>query len=338
MLSHHAPPARLLRTFQRKEGSTEPPVLWVYSKTRTRRSVTVTSISAENGYFSGDPNGRTEEEIDKTLNDQYEGPFNKLLPGLCSGLLTHLDPSIVPICSRYMSNLLLRSKPRREATKTHSFRFNEEFERRLQDRLTLRRYAAKVSFHTRTSVPLDVIADASRKFLGDESQSEAIFLQSATTEFSKLPETLMQMHWIVCHSPHLELIQSDAAIALLNRPPVPNAQTHYGDGIAKYGSRWYLPISPRYSLRASADYIADSVLTFQDADQINEYLVRAAHGFVYSSSYDPRVERFTREHLNSLRFFEQLITVDVRREVEEMFTGLLQPDEVTEPGAPGSRS
>jgi len=72
------------------------------------------------------------------------------------------------------------------------------------------------------------------------------------------------------------------------------------------------------------DYIPQTTLSFRDTDLINEYLVRVAHGFVYSSTNQPIVEAFVREHLYSLRFFEHLIRNDVENEVDQMLSGLLE--------------
>ncbi len=325
MLSHHAPPKRLLRNFASTNIS-DTKKLWVYSRDRPARGIhKVTSESAEHGYFKNDPQGRSEGVIEAELNERYEAPFNRVLPGITAGLAHTFDRSLVEVCAEYMGGIFLRSKPWREACKLHSYAFNQELKRRLGDPLTLRRYAAKLSLATRTSVPLHPVLSISEKLLQEELETEQVFFNSATTNWSLVPTYLRRSHWSICSSPELELLQSDVAVALLNTSQ--SGQITFGTGLARQGAEWYLPISPHVALRASAEHISSSVLSFDQANLINEFMVRAAHSFVFSQRYSADVEDFTSRNIYSLHFFRDMLVSNVAAEVETMITGLLTPEE-----------
>ena len=142
-----------------------------------------------------------ESAIEAELNERYEAPFNRVLPALTAGMAHTMDRSLIEVSANYVAGLFLRSKPRREASKKHARDFNAELMRRLEDPLTLRQYAAKISLETGASVPLVAILKASESFLSDERRDEKTFFQSATTEWSRLPEFLKRSYWSICSSP-----------------------------------------------------------------------------------------------------------------------------------------
>ncbi len=321
ILSHHAPTRRLLQNFMWPQPFVQGESrVWVYRKSiRPREAYSLRAESAENGYFAGDPAGRSESVIERELNLLYEAPFHALLPTLTSPLVHLISAEIIPICAAYMGNMFLRAKPLRMASKLKFREVHHAFQERVQSEATLRQYAAVVSFRIGKPVSIEELRTVLIRVAGkSDRQSEAVFFRQATMGLSGIPEKLASMRWDLCETSGVHLIQSDAAIALLNSSPLGDRKTRYGMGIGRLGSEWYMPISPSRCIRASPERITDRILSTALVNEINEYLLRAAVSSVYSAIYNDDLRQAVGDHLHTLRFLDDLLTINIDSVVEDL--------------------
>ncbi len=319
MLSHHAPTRRLLENFQRIDGGPRPS-LWVYSKSiRARQVFNLRKVGSEGRYFGNDPDGRTEEEIEQMLNRNFESDFHALLPTFLSPLCCIVTDEMRIAAAAYVGNLFLRSKPLRIGSERFTERTHARALEILEDPAVLTAHAEQVSKRMGKHVP-DFVAKelAKRTFTNTKNMSDRAFFLRSTKEFSRLPKALAGLNWTICRTEGPQFIQSDAAVALLNRSPLRDGSTIYGFGLERMGTAWYMPLSPwvclRVSPRRDPTWRLDSTLV----GEINEFLIRAAVNSVYSSSFDPQVNDAVSTYLGDLHYFEHLIESDVETAARDL--------------------
>jgi hypothetical protein len=282
------------------------------------------SECAQHGYFGGADNGETECEIDSRFNQEYELPFNDILPAIDSSLEIFQSLEIRMICARYVANLFHRSKARRDGGSQLVAELVGRYLSISMDETKLRAYAAKISIVTGRPVKLEDVRCAlirqSENFLSAEGL-QAAYVNDLDRSTASLAAHLVPLHWSVIKAQMGEsFFISDTPVISLARDPW--GAVTYGVGIKQPTSEWFLPISHNRILRVAQRQRLGEVAGSSEMYDLNLGQIVTLSNRLYGRSPSKWIDQLVQSLAGIYKFHKDVFKGEVPLGIENEFDAL----------------
>jgi hypothetical protein len=310
MRSHHAPTRFLLERFTFKDRhARNGRSIWVYEKGRSpRTSRDLASESTEHGYFAGAATGENEHEIDSRFNEEYEMPFNRLLPAIDSNLSVFESSEVRQICARFVAHLFHRSKARRDG----GYQLLSEMAANYQDIATnperLRAYTAKLSVLTRRSISISEVGAALLRISADCStgkSKQTLYVNDIDRATGTLAAELSSLRWSTIRS------DSSDRFFISDTPVISKAidalgRVSYGVGIRQPIAEWFMPISHHRCLRIGHKIRASQSATQAEVGDLNGGQIVTMSSRLYGREWSKRIDDLVQVYAGLYRFHQDV--------------------------------
>jgi hypothetical protein len=306
MRSHHAPTRCLLERFSfRDAGVRGKKKVWVYEKGSIPRATSnFRGESAEHAYFAGSSDSATEEEIEARLNQNYEAPFNALLPSFDRDVHLFESKEVRRICAEYVSNLFQRCKARREGANLLMTQEIHKIREIARSGALLRLEAAKDSIFRRGPIYFDELKQAIEQQVEkalSASEEQRRFVDDVDRSTKFLADQLQDLQWSILGSDsRTEFVISDTPVVSMAFDQ--KGGRKFGVGVRNPAAEWYLPIAPWRVLRMKHKLSPERLSALHIRPAINMAQVLTSHRRVYSRSKSVEMDSLVQTHGSTYKF------------------------------------